>query len=95
MKRSINDMEFSVPETQSVTDVMGLRDHLQNIEDPRDPRGVRYKLVDLLVLLIGSGDILTDERRRGKLETKPNETREPLDDTSYHNIRMSAMWKCG
>lgn len=52
MKRSINDLELSVPETEMVVDVKSLKDHLKEIEDPRDPRGVRYELVDLLVLLI-------------------------------------------
>jgi hypothetical protein len=33
----------------------------------------------------GSGDILTDERKRDTLETRSNEIREPLDDTRYHN----------
>lgn len=42
----------SLPEDELVFDVGSLMDYLHQLTDPRDPRGVRYQLVDLLTLLI-------------------------------------------
>ena len=40
------------PETGFCFSIRGLRSYLEQLEDPRKARGVRYSLVDLLILLI-------------------------------------------
>ncbi len=52
MKPIIKEVAVPAPETDTVFDMGKLRTALHQLTDPRDPRGVRYALVDVLTLLI-------------------------------------------
>jgi hypothetical protein len=52
MKPNTKEGALSAPETDMVFDMGKLRTALHQLTDPRDPRGVRYALVDVLTLLI-------------------------------------------
>ena len=52
MNHTTSETHLSVPERGLVFDVGSLMAYLQQLDDPRDPRGVRYSLVNLLTLLI-------------------------------------------
>jgi len=52
MKRTTELSMNGLPKGEVVFNVGSLMAHLQCLTDPRDPRGVRYALIDLLTLLI-------------------------------------------
>lgn len=52
MKPTTNELDLSVLNTPIVIDMDGLRSYLARIPDPRKARGQRYRLVDVLTLLI-------------------------------------------
>jgi hypothetical protein len=52
MNSTIFPSDLSLPVVETVFDVGSLMGYLEQLTDPRDARGVRYRLVDLLTLLI-------------------------------------------
>ncbi len=52
MNMTTPEGKLAVPQTELVFDIGSLMGHLRQLSDPRQPRGVRYALSHLLVVLI-------------------------------------------